>query len=225
MMTDADTMFAPLDADAEPVASNCPTGNLQDGEWQPKLPAPVPPPSHPEHPKHGRPSGIWTYRDAAGEVLFLMCRFDKSEGAKEFSPLTYGTLAGRTGWHWKAPPAPRPLYGLDRLAKRPNAPVIVCEGEKKADAAERLFPEFVAVTSPNGAKAADKADWTPLAGRSVIIWPDHDDEGAGYAADVVRLASNGRRGQCGYRPRPSGISAQVGSCSMPRRRLDGGAPA
>ena len=118
-----------------------------------------------------------------------MCRFDKPEGEKEFYPLTYGTLAGRTGWHWKAPPAPRPLYGLDRLAKRPNAPVIVCEGEKAADAAERLFPEFVAVTSPNGAKAADKADWTPLAGRDVTIWPDHDDEGARYAADVARLAS------------------------------------
>ena len=53
---------------------------------------------------------------------------------------------------------PRPLYGLDRLAARPDAPVIVCEGEKAADAAERLFPEYVAVTSPNGAGSPHCAD-------------------------------------------------------------------
>ena len=38
------------------------------------------------------------------------------------------------------------------------------------------------------AKAASKADWTALAGRNVTIWPDHDKEGVGYAADVARLA-------------------------------------
>ncbi len=135
-----------------------------------------------------RPSQVWTYRNASGALLFIVCRFDKVDGSKVICPLTYCSLAGSTGWRWKAPLAPRPLYGLDRLAKRPNAAVIICEGEKAADEAERLFPEFVAVTSPNGARAADKADWTVLVGRSITIWPDHDDEGSGYAADVVRLA-------------------------------------
>jgi hypothetical protein len=46
----------------------------------------------------------------------------------------------RTGWHFKAPPWPGPLYGLDRLAAQPDAPVVICEGEKAADAAGRLFP-------------------------------------------------------------------------------------
>ena len=45
--------------------------------------------------------------------------------------------------HWNAP---RPLYGLDRLAARPADRVgSICEGEKAADAAGRLLPGYVAV--------------------------------------------------------------------------------
>ena len=58
-----------------------------------------------------------------------------------------------------------------------------------ADAAQILLPNTVAIASPNGAKAADKADWSPLSGREVYVWPDMDDPGLAYAADVVRLAS------------------------------------
>ncbi|HET6220842.1 MAG TPA: hypothetical protein VFE11_01700, partial [Dongiaceae bacterium] len=183
-----DTMFAPLaDAELMPPGDSC---KPMESDWRPLLPAPVDslPPHHPEHRHHGCASRVWTYRDPAGAVLFVVCRFDKTDGEKEILPLTYGTLKGRDAWHWKAPTEPRPLYGLDRLAQRPGAPVIVCEGEKAADAAELLFDNYVAVTSPSGAKAARKADWTPLDGRRVIIWPDHDDEGAAYAADVVKLA-------------------------------------
>jgi uncharacterized protein (DUF927 family) len=160
-----------------------------ESHWRPILPAPIAAPHQPIHPKHGHPSGIWHYHDASGGVLFLVCRFDSPDGGKEFSPFTFGTLNGRGGWHWKAPRVPRPLYGLDRLAVRPDAPVIICEGEKPADAAEKLFSDYVAITSPNGAKAANNADWAPLAGRRVIIWPDHDEEGTGYAADAARLSS------------------------------------
>jgi hypothetical protein len=183
-----DTMFAPL-ADAE-LAPPGDSGKHTESVWRPLLPAPVdcPPPHHPEHHYHGRASGVWTYRGTGGAVLFLACRFDKPDGEKEILPLTYGTLNCRDAWHWKAPTDPRPLYGLDRLAQRPEAPVIVCEGEKATDAAEFMFSDHVAVTSPSGAKAARKADWTPLHGRRVVVWPDHDPEGQAYAADVARLA-------------------------------------
>jgi putative DNA primase/helicase len=58
------------------------------------------------------------------------------------------------------------------LAARNDAPVLICEGEKSADAAALIFPDYVCVTSPGGCKAGHKADWTPLAGRSATIWPD-----------------------------------------------------
>ncbi len=135
----------------------------------------------------------WCYRDAAGRLLGYAVRYDKAgdgtEADKQFRPLTcWERPDGRREWRAKGFPGPCPLYGLDRLAARPGAPVIVCEGEKSADAATRLFPEHVAVTSPNGAKAAGKADWGPLRSRALTIWPDADAPGALYAVDVARLA-------------------------------------
>ena len=103
-------------------------------------------------------------------------------------PLTYGCLGGCLGWHWKAPPVPLSLYGLEKLAGRPDAPVVVTEGEKATDAAQQLFLDAVVVTSANGAKASKKTDWSPLSGRTVFIWPDADEQGLAYADEVGQLA-------------------------------------
>jgi uncharacterized protein (DUF927 family) len=138
-----------------------------------------------EHPRNGAPSATWEYRDAAGRPLCYVLRFDPTAGRKVFALLTWTAAAG---WTWKAPLEPRPLYGLDRLAARPDAPALLCEGEKAADAAGALFPAAVPVATMNGAQSPNKADWTPLAGRSVLIWPDHDDPGARYADAAARLA-------------------------------------
>ena len=85
-------------------------------------------------------------------------------------------------------PKPSPLYNLDELDARPGAPVIIVEGEKAADAAKQLFPDYVVVTSPFGAKSAARTDWSPLlVGRPrVILWRDADDAGIKYAEDVLR---------------------------------------
>jgi putative DNA primase/helicase len=72
-----------------------------------------------------------------------------------------------------------------RLAARSDAPVVICEGEKSADAAARVFPNCVCITSPGGSQAASKADWSPLEGRRVLVWPDADEPGAKYAATVA----------------------------------------
>jgi hypothetical protein len=65
--------------------------------------------------------------------------------------------------------------------------VLVVEGEKAADAAARMFPTLAVVTSPAGAKAAKKADWTPLQHHNVTIWPDHDGPGLEFAGEVHAL--------------------------------------
>jgi hypothetical protein len=137
----------------------------------------------------GTPAKVWEYRNAPKRLLCKVARFISPDGEKEDRPLTYRQFRdGSHRWAWKALDAPRPLYGLDRLAAHPGAPVIVCEGEKATDAVAVLFPGHVAVTSPNGAGSPHKADWTSLAGRTVIIWPDQDDEGRKYAAAVAQLA-------------------------------------
>ena len=96
----------------------------------------------------------------------------------------WGTLNGATGWHWKHPLEPRPLYGLDRLAERLDAPVLIVEGEKAADAAAELLPEHVAVTWEGGGNAVDSAYWRDLQRREVTIWPDADEAGRKAAKAV-----------------------------------------
>jgi putative DNA primase/helicase len=157
--------------------------------WSIVMPVPTDAPKPPaEHFKLGKPSGRWTYLDAASAVLGCVLRFDLGNGEKEFRPLTLWRPAkgGKIEWRWESWPPKRPLYGLRRLAERPSAPVVICEGEKAADAAARLLPGFVAVTAPNGAKSADKADWSPLQGRRVVIWPDADSAGLAFAGAAAK---------------------------------------
>lgn len=185
-----------------PFDGNGATGD--DGELT-ILPCPgeVPPPSYFRFGDLPIPSHIWIYRTAEGAAVVVAARYDGTAAdgtrTKDVRPWTHGRrvwtgrdgkLRGRNGWHCKAPPLPRPLYGWNDLAIRPEAPVMICEGEKAADAAGRLFPDFVAVTSQGGCKAPDKSDWTPLQGRAVTIWPDQDEAGAGYAAKVADLVKH-----------------------------------
>jgi len=142
-------------------------------------------PGHFRSTKLGEPVAVYTYPDAEGCDLGYIARFETADG-KVFLPTTLWQTPNGVSWLNKSWPKPRPLYGLDRLAARPRASVIVAEGEKAADAAQKVFPNSVAVTSPGGAKAAKSADWTPLAGRQVMIWPDNDAPGLGYALDVER---------------------------------------
>src|SRR5262249_14347493 len=127
------------------------------------------------HPKLGKPTAIWIYSDAEGRTLGYVHRYDTHDG-KQFRPLTLWRpiTGGRLEWRWESWPPKRPLYGISRLAERLSAPVLVVEGEKSADAAGALLAGFVAVSAPNGAKSADKADWSPLKGRAITIWPDAD---------------------------------------------------
>jgi DNA primase (bacterial type) len=156
--------------------------------WTPIVPIPndTPTPFH-SHPKHGEATHAWTYRNDRGDVLCHIYRFDTA-GGKQILPLTYCKDGnGKRQWRWKGLPEPRPLYNLDQLVAKPDAVVIVTEGEKAADAASRLFPDCVATTSMHGAKAQDKTDWKPLAGRTVWMWADNDKAGSLYIESVAKL--------------------------------------
>lgn len=84
-------------------------------------------------------------------------------------------------------PDGKPLYRLRDLAARPNDPVIVTEGEYKAD---QLAALGLLVTTSGAADSAGKTDWQALAGGDVVIWPDNDEAGQRYATAVqVALAA------------------------------------
>jgi putative DNA primase/helicase len=176
-------MFKPL-----PGAASSPPSRQNRGEWHALWPVPQDAPAAPEeHPKLGKPTARWTYRTPAGDLGGYIDRYDTPGGEKEIRPLTYSEHSDkRREWRWKSFEPLRPLYGLDRLAARPDAPVVVVEGEKAADAAGRLLPGCVVVTSPGGSNAAGKAGWGNLAQRTVTIWPDADEAGRTYTQAVAR---------------------------------------
>ena len=135
------------------------------------------------HPELGRPSQLWPYWYAEGELACYIARFDRPGGGKTFRPLVL-----EDGLWWsKGIPEPRPLYNLLSLLTNPDAPVLVVEGEKTSDAARKLLPCYVCITSMHGADAPDGSDWRHLKGRDVIIWPDNDPIGLQYAQEVAAL--------------------------------------
>ena len=186
-MTNND-FFAPLPNPEVLNSKNRRYKRNNDENWTPIVPVPsdVPPPPK-THSNFGPAAATYEYRDCHGNLCYLRLRFE-SGSKKEILPLTYGVLKGRIGWHWKAPRPPLTLYGLDGLSAQENAEVLVVEGEKCADVGRQLFPQLVVVTSPEGAGAASKADWSPLLGRPVRIWPDADEKGQAYAEEVAQRA-------------------------------------
>jgi len=189
--------FAPITGKFAPPKSK------KDELWEPQLPAPNEPPhvEYIRHSKYGVAVRSWIYRNAAGAPLFCTVRFEpkKTDGTpdkKQIIPYSYGRLvwttpAGRrkdvVDWHFKRSSTPVPLYGLDRLALRPEAGVLLCEGEKSADAAELIFPDIVAIASQGGGNAPEIADWSDIAGRKVTVWPDADTAGRMFVQKAGEL--------------------------------------
>lgn len=164
----------------------------------------LPAPLHAKNPyfkhwKYGEPSMKWKYTDEKGDVCFYICRFELGDGKKEVLPMTYceyydkKAKSKKYGWRWKgvtkSAGVRRPLYNLDELIKPENKDkwVLVVEGEKATDAAQRIFPEFVVVTWSGGTKSIENTDWSPILRRHVVIWGDHDAPGYSATVEIARL--------------------------------------
>jgi putative DNA primase/helicase len=119
----------------------------------------------------GPATAKWDYQDASGKLIAVVYRYDPEPGKKEFRP-----------WDVKrrkmAPPDPRPLFNQPGISYAER--IVLVEGEKCAQALIELG--VCATTAMHGANApVDKTDWTPLAGKHVLIWPDRDRPGWDYA--------------------------------------------
>ena len=120
-----------------------------------------------------KPVALHAYTDPDGNPIFWRMRCKHPEtGDKWIRPMR---LSGQ-GYQLAEPKFidGKPLYGLHHIASNPAATVWIVEGEQKADALNRLG---LMATTSGAATSAASADWKPLRGRTVRIWPDNDDSG------------------------------------------------
>jgi len=129
--------FSPLSASERAAGADA-----SREDWGTLLtPVPATSPTAPSsHFALGLPTARWAYRDASGEVLFYVSRFDQPNGGKEFLPLTLWRGAMGPRWRWKGVPTPRPVFGLEQLAARPDAPAMVAKAKNHARRRAASFP-------------------------------------------------------------------------------------
>lgn len=174
--------FAPL---SDEEISSVENDSLLENKSESCQTAPIPQdaPSPPSiHPSYGKVVERWPYTNVDGKVVFYCCRFE-TENGKKVLPQTYA----EDRWQWRAIPDKRCLYGLAALKDNQNVCVVIVEGEKCAEAAKIIFPDYVVLTSSGGANAASKSDWSLIENRRVIIWRDNDKAGLHYQNSVAQI--------------------------------------
>lgn len=132
------------------------------------------------------------YRDQNGDLLFYTLRLVKKSNPSEkmVVPLSYGQWNGsdEASWCLKAHQSDkRGLYKLELISEYPKAKILVVEGEKTADAAQKLYSKdsVICVSWQGGSGAVAKSDWSSLFGRDIVIWPDNDRAGFKAAESIV----------------------------------------
>lgn len=130
----------------------------------------------------------WAYRNAAGEIIGYVGRYQNDDDKKDIIPFfKREDDAFSVGG---VPTENRTLFGLEQISTCENTTrIFIHEGEKAAQAMQNL--NFVAITSLGGSNAAKKTDWSPLNGFSeVILIPDNDEAGEHYLNDVAQCLAN-----------------------------------
>ena len=132
----------------------------------------------------GEPTNSWIYYELHNSQRFPLMqvyRFDLADGTKQFRPVH----VSEDGWRLGDPPGKLPLYNLPKVI--PAETVVVVEGEKCSEIVDQLG--LAGTTSSHGSKSAAKTDWSPLAGKNVVIIPDNDEAGESYAVGVAYILS------------------------------------
>lgn len=126
-----------------------------------------------------QPEALHTYTNGEGEPLYWRSRLRGGEGKKIF-PISWNGEA----FELKEPThdGKKPLYGLVKIKDADT--IYLVEGEYKADWLNKIGIATVATT---GASSHDSLDFTPLAGKTVYLWPDNDEAGKKHMEAVRSL--------------------------------------
>ncbi len=131
-----------------------------------------------------KPEALHTYTDTNGNPLYWRIRLKHPNPAPEVPDKWIRPMRQHgAAFELREPKFPdgKPLYNLHGLATRTADMVFVVEGELCVDALAKIG---ILATTSGAADSAAKADWKPLAARSVVIWPDNDEAGHRYEQEV-----------------------------------------
>jgi hypothetical protein len=119
---------------------------------------------------------------------FMVLRFSEGHFIKQkYAPFT---LNPDTSWSMKRPDGLLPIYHTN---KYPDKPIIINEGEKALRGCESIW-DYDSCTWHGGVNSWEKADWSPIFGRNVWIFPDNDEAGIKCANEIASmLKKNGCR--------------------------------
>lgn len=136
-----------------------------------------------KHTQYGDPAASWVYLSKEGNPVLYIARYNLSNKKKTFLPWRYN---GKE-WECKAIETNRPMYKLPDVISC-NTRIVVCEGEKAADACQKIFCDSaVATTWSGGSRAIGKTDFSVLKNKDVIIWPDADNPGIKAGDELHKL--------------------------------------
>ena len=114
-----------------------------------------------------------------GQPFGYSVRFNFVEGGKTFRQIH------RDGNAWLSGAGDQ-LWCMYRLNDiQPDVEIYLHEGEKACEAGIQIG--LCSTCCKGGCEAPHKTDWSPLAGRDVVILPDNDDAGEGFAATVTEI--------------------------------------
>jgi len=128
----------------------------------------------------------WHYRDENSLMIMSVIKSVGEDGKKQIRPFRWNEEKKK--FVQKHMPEPRVLFNLDKIRKNPTATILVVEGEKCAEYAERILPAgWIVTTWSSGASSVSKTEWEPLAGRTVIVWPDADEPGRAAGSKIGKI--------------------------------------
>ncbi len=138
----------------------------------------------------GAPEAIYHYFDVQNNIIAKVMRYpldgtdEHGKAKKTFRPHCFKEIDGKKKWiEYAAPEGDRPLYRLPQIVNHKT--IVLVEGEKCADALASIGIEEVTTAMSGSNAPLEKTDWSPLKGKTVIIWPDNDKTGLGYARDLA----------------------------------------
>ena len=112
-----------------------------------------------------RLNATYEYKNRNGELLGYVVRVLGEEGKKQTLPASYchNVKANIDGWRLKgfSDNGYKPIYGIEKTVNE-KKPILIVEGEKTADYAERLLPQYCVISWMGGAQGTAKVNWRQL---------------------------------------------------------------